>query len=52
MIEFEIREKKPGFLKRLEGLEEMKNIAQQINIIWKTDDINTLIPNVNNFRTE
>ena len=52
MIDFENQQKKPGYKKRFEGLEMMKNQAEQLNTMSKAEDITQLFPNFNNVITE
>jgi hypothetical protein len=44
MIEFEEKEKKPGFKERIKGLEIMRDQAKQLNNILKTNDVSSLFP--------
>jgi len=48
MIDFEKEQKKSGYLKRIEGLEMMKNQAEQLNAMSKAEDITQLFPSFNN----
>ena len=52
MIDFEKEHKKKGYLKRIEGLEMMKDQAEQLNAMSKAEDITQLFPNFNNVITE
>ena len=52
MIYYEKEEKRPGCLKRIEGLEMMKNQAEILNAISKAEDITQLFPKYNNIITE
>ena len=52
MIDYEKEEKRPGYLKRIEGLEMMKNQAEILNAISKAEDITQLFPKYNNIITE
>ena len=52
MIDFENQNKKPGYKKRVEGLEMMKGQAEQLNTMSKAEDITQLFPNFNNVITE
>ena len=44
MIEFEEKEHKPGYNKRIKGLEIMRDQAKQLNNILKTNDVSALFP--------
>lgn len=52
MIDLEKKQKKPGYIKRIEGLEMMRNRSQQLHAMSKTDDITQLFPSFNNVITE
>ena len=52
MIEKEKEEKRPGYLKRIEELEIMKNQAEILNATIKAENITQLFPKYNNIITE
>jgi len=52
MIENEKQYQNTGYLKRIEGLEMMKNQAEILNAISKAEDITQLFPKYNNIITE
>ena len=52
MIDNEKEQKLSGYLKRIEGLEIMKNQAEQLNAMSNAEDITQLFPKFNNVITE
>ena len=44
MIEYEEKERKPGYKERVKGLEIMRDQAKQLNNILKTSDVSALFP--------
>ena len=52
MIDFEKEQKKKGYQKRIEGLEMMKNQAEQLNAMSKAEDITQLFPRFDDVITE
>ena len=52
MIENEKQYQRPGYLKRIEGLEMMKNQAEILNATIKAENITQLFPKYNNIITE
>ena len=52
MIDFEKEQKKKGYQKRIEGLEMMKNQAEQLNAMSKAEDVTQLFPRFDDVITE
>ncbi len=52
MIDFEKEKKSPGYTKRIEGLQIMKEQAEQLNKLSQANDITQLFPTFNNIITE